>query len=242
MKSGQEAAQGITLWRRIADELEQDIAGGGYAGGEKLPGEVDMARRFGVNRHTVRRALAELSERGLVHAERGSGTYVDAVRLAYPIGARTRFSEIVGRAGHAPEGQLIAHRCEPAAPVIAGRLGLGDGAPVVCLEILRSVDGVPVSMATSHVPQALMPDAARVFARLRSMTKTLAHFGIGDYRRRRTSIKATLADAAEAKRLDLSPGRPLLVVESVDAARDGRPVLTSKARISADRVELLIEN
>src|SRR6516165_7426977 len=211
MKPAQEASPGITLWRRIADELAQDIAGGGYAGGEKLPGEVDMARRFGVNRHTVRRALAELSERGLVRAERGSGTYVDTARLAYPISARTRFSEIVGRAGHAPEGRLIAHRCEPASHEIAGRLGLANGAPVICLEILRSVDRVPMSTATSYVSQALMPDAPKVFARLRSMTKTLAHFGIDDYRRRSTTIKAALADSVQAQRLGLSPGRPLLV-------------------------------
>ena len=128
MKQAHEASPGITLWRRIADELEHEIARGGYAGGEKLPGEVDMARRFGVNRHTVRRALAELNGRGLVRAERGSGTYVDTARLAYPITVRTRFSEIVGRAGHAPEGVLIAHRCEAAPPAIAGRLGLEAGA------------------------------------------------------------------------------------------------------------------
>jgi GntR family transcriptional regulator, phosphonate transport system regulatory protein len=242
MKPAREASPGITLWRRIADELEHDIVGGGYASGERLPGEVDMACRFGVNRHTVRRALAELSERGLVRAERGSGTYVDTARLAYPIGPRTRFSEIVGRAGHAPEGRLIAHRREAASPEIAARLGLADGAPVICLEILRSADRMPIASATSHVSEALMPDAARVFARLRSMTKTLAHFGITDYRRWKTSIKAALADSVQAERLGLSPGRPLLVVEKIDVTRGGRPVLTSITRFSADRVELVVEN
>jgi GntR family phosphonate transport system transcriptional regulator len=242
MKAPQEASPGITLWRRIADELAQDIVGGDYARGEKLPGEVDMARRFGVNRHTVRRALAELSERGLVRAERGSGTYVDTARLAYPIGPRTRFSEIVGRAGHAPEGRLIAHRREPASPEIAGRLGLADGAPVICLEVLRSADGVPIASATNYMPETLMPDAARVFARLRSLTKTLAHFGITDYRRWKTSITAALADSVQAERLGLSPGRPLLVVEKIDVTPDGRPVMTSQTRFSADRVELLVEN
>lgn len=241
-KPAQEASSGITLWRRIADELAQDIGGGGYASGERLPGEVDIARRFGVHRHTVRRALAELSERGLVRAERGSGTYVDTTRLAYPISARTRFSEIVGRAGHAPEGRLIAHRCEQASSEIAGRLGVANGAPVIRLEILRSVDRVPMSTATSYVSQALMPDAPKIFARLRSMTKTLAHFGIDDYRRRSTTIKAALADSVQAARLGLSPGRPLLIVESIDVAHDGRPVLTSQARMAADRVELLVEN
>jgi GntR family phosphonate transport system transcriptional regulator len=241
MKPAQEAPSGITLWRRIADELAQDIAGGDYASGERLPGENDMARHFGVNRHTVRRALAELSERGLVRAERGSGTFVDTSRLSYPIGPRTRFSEIVGRAGHAPEGRLIAHRCEPASPEIAAGLGLVKGAPVICLEILRSADGVPVASATNYVSEALMPDAARVFARVRSLTKTLAHFGITDYRRWKTNIKAALADSVQAERLGISPGRPLLVVEKIDVTGDGRPVLTSQTRFSADRVELVVE-
>src|SRR3974377_1151748 len=111
MKPAQEPSPGVTLWRRIADELEQDIVGGGYASGERLPGEVEIAHRCGVNRHTVRRALSDVGERGLVRAERGSGTYVDTARLAYPISARTRFSEIVGRAGHGPGGRLLAPRC-----------------------------------------------------------------------------------------------------------------------------------
>ncbi len=244
MRSAEEPAGplGITLWRRIADEVEQGIVGGDYASGERLPGEVDMARRFGVNRHTVRRALAELSERGLVRAARGSGTYVGTTRLAYPISARTRFSEIVGGAGHAPEGRLIAHRREAASGEIAQRLDIAEGDAVICLEILRSADRVPISSVTSYVSAALMPEAARIFTKLRSMTKTLAHFGIDDYRRRQTSIKAALADSIQAERLGLSPGRPLLVVESINVDRSGRPVLTSQARFAADRVELLVEH
>lgn len=230
------------LWLRVADELEQNILDRAYASGERLPGEVDMARRFGVGRHTVRRALAELVERGLVRTEIGGGRYVQVVRLTYPISARTRFSEIVERAGHAPEGKLVAHRREAASRDIAARLGIADDELVIRLEILRTADGVPVSFATSYVSAAAMPEAARVFARLRSMTKTLAHFGIVDYRRRKTNIKAALADPIQAERLGLSPGRPLLIVDSIDVARNGRPVLTTKACRPADRVELLVRS
>src|ERR1700730_5116570 len=126
----------VTLWRRIADDLEQAIALGTHAAGDRLPGENEIAARFGVNRHTVRRALAELTQRGLTAAERGSATYVERKRLAYPIGARTRFSEIVGTAGRGPDGRLIAHGCEPATTDVAKRLGLDVGALVVRLEIL----------------------------------------------------------------------------------------------------------
>ena len=98
------------LWRRIADDIERSIVQGDVVPGERLPGEVEIADRFGVNRHTVRRALSELTGRGLVRAERGSGTYVETTRLPYPIRARTRFSEIVGAAGHQAGGRLSSQR------------------------------------------------------------------------------------------------------------------------------------
>src|SRR6202046_2320704 len=95
----QDTASGVALWRQVADGIERGIADGTFAAGEKLPGEIEIAETYRVNRHTVRRALATLAERGFVRAERGSGTYVEAPRLAYPIRRRTRFSEIVGGAG-----------------------------------------------------------------------------------------------------------------------------------------------
>ena len=62
------------MWRQVADHLERSIATGTYGAGSRLPGEMEIADLLGVNRHTVRRALAELSARGLVRAARGSGT------------------------------------------------------------------------------------------------------------------------------------------------------------------------
>src|SRR5215475_8478514 len=99
---------GILLWRRIADELEQSIASGVFEPGSKLPGEIEIAERFGVNRHTVRRAIAALANRGLVRAERGSGTFIEQQRIPYPIKQRTRFSEIMTGAGHMVGGRLIS--------------------------------------------------------------------------------------------------------------------------------------
>jgi GntR family transcriptional regulator, phosphonate transport system regulatory protein len=235
-------APGVTQWRRIADDLEQAIALGAHAAGDRLPGEVEIAVRFGVNRHTVRRALAELTVRGLVRAERGSGTYVERSRLAYPIGARTRFSEIVGSAGRDPGGRLIGHGREPATPEIAKQLGLKAGDAVVRLEILRSADRVPICSTTSWLPAARAPDAARVFRATRSITATLAHFGIKDYRRQSTRIAAATVDALDAERLHLVPGRAVLIVDSVNITMSGTPILTSRARFAADRVEILVES
>src|SRR3569833_2738591 len=113
------ASSGDALWRLVADGIERGIADGRFAAGDKLPGEVEIAESYRVNRHTVRRALAALAERGIVRAARGSGTYVEAQTLAYPLRSRTRFSEIVGAEGREPRGQLLSASEEPATRALA---------------------------------------------------------------------------------------------------------------------------
>ena len=233
---------GVMLWRKIADDIEHAIVRGDFAIGEKLPSEQDIADRFGVNRHTVRRALAELTVRGLVRAERGSGTYVEPTRISYPIRTRTRFSEIINAGGRMAGGRLLASSKEPAPRDIALRLDLPPNAMTVRLEILRSANRVPISLGTSWLPADLAPDAARIYRTVRSVSRLLAHIGFQDYKRRDTRVSAAVADAVHAAKLQLTPGRPLIVVDSVDIASDGRPILTSHARFAADRVDLVVEN
>jgi GntR family phosphonate transport system transcriptional regulator len=240
--SSDRTLKGVTLWRRIADDVEQQIIAGTYAVGERLPGEVEMAQRFDVNRHTVRRALAELALRGLVRAERGSGTFVEPRRIAYPIRRRTRFSEIVGGTGREAGGRLIADCEEPAASAIAERLHIAVGELVIRLEIVRSADGLPICAATTWLPAQRLSGFAQAYRSHRGMTATLAQFGIRDYRRHSTHISATSADALDAQRLRTVPGRPLLLVDSVDVLTSGEPVLTSRTRFAPDRVELVVEN
>ena len=235
------AKSGVALWRRIADELESRIAGGTYLSGSKLPGEVELADRLGVNRHTVRRAIGALAERGLVRPERGSGTYVETQRLAYPIGARTRFSEIIGQSGRMAGGRLVDSGVQTADRNIAKQLELAAGSTVIRIDALRHADNSPLCIATSWLPAERFPNAATVYARVRSMTGTLAHFGIADYRRRVTHVVAASADSLDARRLDLPDGAPILMVESVDVDDADKPILTTRARFAASRVQLVIE-
>jgi GntR family phosphonate transport system transcriptional regulator len=232
---------GVALWRRVADEIERGIATDVYRAGTRLPGEIEIAARFGVNRHTIRRALAELAERGLVRAERGSGTYIEAKRISYPIRARTRFSEIVGSSGREAGGTLIASAVEPAQADVAGRLLIARGSPVARLEVLRKADRLPICVATSWLPEQRFADAARIFAAAGSITQVLVNSGVRDYRRSSTRVNAMLASIPDAMHLKLSPGAPLLVVDSVDCDPVGKPVIATRARFAAERVEFVVE-
>jgi GntR family phosphonate transport system transcriptional regulator len=237
-----ETSTGVALWRRVADSIEQSIADGTYPRDSKLPGETEIAELHRVNRHTVRRALAALAERGLVRAERGSGTYVEAPRIAYPLRSRTRFSEIVSAGGHEAHGKLLHASIEDAPRDLAKHLGLKTGAPLLRIDALRTADRMPICVGSTWVDADRFPDGAKLYEKLQSITKVLDHYGIRDYRREWTNITAAIAEAADAARLDLALGRPVLVVEKLDTEINGKPLIVSRSRFAAERVQFVIEN
>ncbi len=174
--------------------------------GAQLPTEAALSQRFGANRHTVRRALAVLAEEGVVRAEQGRGTFVNAARrLSYRIGRRTRLSE--GLAGQAQDlhGELLSSGQENASAAVARGLGLRVGARVVRIERLSHVDGRPLSRGTSWFPYQRFPQIADVFARTGSMTRTFAELGVADYARASTRISARHGSPDEILTIGLLP-------------------------------------
>lgn len=63
-------------YRRIADDLRQQISSGVLATGQRVPSEADLMRRYGVSRGTARQGLALLEATGLVTAVHGKGRFV----------------------------------------------------------------------------------------------------------------------------------------------------------------------
>ena len=230
---------GVAAWRQIADRIEAQISSGEIAPGAQLATEAVLSGRFDVNRHTVRRALASLSERGLLRATRGRGTFVEPRPLAYPIASRTRFSEIVSRSGREPGGLLLSSGEEPANAAVAVALAVETGSPVLRLDTLRSADGVPVSCATAHVPLPRFAGMEAVFGD--GASAAFSRYGVPDYRRATTRITARIAEAEVALRLDLAPGRPVMVVDSVNVDPAGVPVQATMAYFAADRVEIVVD-
>lgn len=231
---------GLAAWRQIVDGLHAEIADERLQPGEQLPTEARLAERFGVNRHTVRRALAVLASRGLVRAAQGRGTFVEAKPLAYPIGPRTRFSEIVASAGREAWGDLVSSAHILADAVLAEALGIGVGDPVLELVTLHRADDTPISMARTALPVPRFDRLDSVYRETGSLTRAYAAFGLTDYTRRSTRITARTAGVEEARLLDLVPGRVLLVVDSVNVDPEGAPIQATRSHFAADRVELIV--
>ena len=236
------ADDGITRWRRVADGIRAAVAEGSMA--DRLPPEVELAQRFGVNRHTVRRAIAALAGDGLVRAERGRGTFVNAPvpRLSYAVGRRTRFSENVLAQSRRPGGRLIRADRVRADAEIAALLGCRVGAALHRLNSLHVADGVPLSVATSWLSAERFPDIVQHYAESGSITEALLNAGVDDYRRRETRLTAERVTPEDAEALAASPDTLVLVARALDEDLFGTPIQVLRTRFHAERMELVFRH
>lgn len=234
--------QGVALWRQIAGSLEREISAGRLPAGARLPTEAELSVRFGVNRHTVRRAMEELQTRGLVRIEQGRGSFVAEDVLDYPLGPRTRFSETIRRQNREPQGRILRLEEIDADGMVAEALKLRRGRPVVIAERLGLADGRPVVVGSHYFPAARFPGIARLLAEDSSITRALAKLGVPDYRRQVTRITARMPTAEEAMRLEQSRSRPVLVTEALNVDPAGEPVELGIACYAAGRMQILVES
>ncbi len=237
-----ERGSGIAIWKQIVADLEAGIADGRIPAGAQLPTEMELATRYKVNRHTVRRALAELANTGAIEATQGRGTFVSHHPITYPLTARTRFSEIVSAQDLQPGGRMIASAEEPARAMVAERLALKPETPVIRLEMLRVAESRPVVIGTSWFPKHLAPDLIANYAETGSITRALALAGHGDYRREASWISAQPAEPEDIRHLKLARGIPVLFVESVNVTATGTPLQFSRTRFAGDAIQLLVKS
>ncbi|MBZ4023139.1 phosphonate metabolism transcriptional regulator PhnF [Rhodobacter sp. TJ_12] len=226
------------VWASIAATLRAEIAQGVYPPGGKLPTEAALSARFGVNRHTVRHALAALAEDGLVVSRRGAGVFVAAApRTDYPLGRRVRFQQNVTASGRTPSREVLRIETRPADD--AERAALGCEA-VHLFEGISLADGLPLGQFRSSFPAKRFPDLPEKLHRLASVTAALAEAGLRDYTRASTRITAKLARAPRAGLLRVAEGAALLRTEAVNIDADGVPVEYGITWFVADRVALTV--
>ncbi|MGZ9722716.1 phosphonate metabolism transcriptional regulator PhnF [Rhizobium miluonense] len=236
---------GINLWRQIGETLAEEIGTGTFAPGDRLPPSTDLATRFGVNQHTVLRAISHLQNEGMVRIERGRGTYVADV-IPYRLGRRTRFEENLKELNHAPQRTLIAVTDIPSTPAIATHLELAPNELVTQVTVLAIADDIPISINSNFFPRSQLPgigDAFRVeAARPKPNLATqsvLAALGIADFERRKIRIRGRESTQDEARLLRMPPQENVFEVEVLNVDAEGRPIVFGQSIFCLSRVEFV---
>ncbi len=230
----------MAIWRKIHATLRSEITEGLYKTGDRLPTEKDLSERFGVNRHTVRRALAEMTTEGVISVRRGSGAYVAEGVVDYRLGPRVRFSQNVAELGRTPAHRLVGSTVRVPDERETEHLRLRPGAEVLTLELVSEVDGLPVLYASHAFPVARFPRLAQDVEETRSITAALRRYGVIDYTREWTRITARSPSRKVAAQLRQIETQPVLRVETLNLDMSGEPIEHAVAWWASARTQFVV--
>lgn len=216
-----ERAGPIPLYYQLATALEQAITSGQLPPGSRLENEIALSVRLGLSRPTVRRAIQDLVDKGLLVRRRGIGTQVVHGAVTRRIELTSLFDDL-DRTGRTPVTRVLT--CEPvqADARVAEALGLAAADHVLHIRRLRSADAVPIAVLENYLPPALI-DITGTELESKGLYQILRSRGV-TMRVARQKIGARRATPAESRLLDIGRGSPVLSMDRTAYDAGGRAV------------------
>jgi GntR family transcriptional regulator len=221
--------------------LRDRILSGAVGFGAKLPNENELAGHHGVSRVTVRRALGELARERLIERRRSAGT-----RVTYRPSPAPMTADISGvlanlaDMGRRTTVQLLSFDYVPAEGTVANSLGVTSDQLLQRSVRVRSVDGLPFSYLTTHVPENVSVTFTRQELASRPLLELLERAGV-TVEHARQRISAGLATPEVADALGLRTGSPLIELVRVVFDQSGRGVEHLHALYRPDRYTFEID-
>lgn len=230
----------VPIYEQIKNWMSEQIAAGQWPAHYKLKPEPELARDLGVNRGTLRKAIAELINSGDLVAIHGRGTFVTQRKTIDQSLTESliAFSEDLLLQGIQFETRVLQKVVVQPEARIASLLDLPASHEVLLLERVRLVDGVPLSYLRNYVPYALCRGIERVdFAQHRLFETLEGIFQLTLAWGHRT-FKAQVADAALSQLLAVETGAPVLYLNQITYLRNDHPVEVSDVWFRGDRLGL----
>jgi DNA-binding GntR family transcriptional regulator len=214
-------ASPVPLYHQAARALEQAIEDGRLPRGTKLDSELDLAERLGISRPTMRAAIKQLVDKGLLVRRRGIGTMVAPKPVRRAV-ALTSLYDDLKQAGREPQTRVLALEEALCPPDVAEHLGLGPTAPVLRFDRLRVAGSDPIALMHNVVPAGLLEIEKEDLERT-GLYDLFRGSGIAPHIATQR-VGARKAGAEEAELLEIEPGDPVLTMTRTAYDTSGRPI------------------
>src|SRR6478752_2310403 len=144
----------VPLYFQVAQQIEHAINEGDLAPGDRLDNEISLAEQFGLSRPTMRRAIQELVDKGLLVRKRGVGTQVVHGEVSRPVELTSLFDDLK-RNGQSPQTTLLLKELVPSDDHITAQMELPESGFVLHLRRLRFANGEPLAILENYLPEDL---------------------------------------------------------------------------------------
>jgi GntR family transcriptional regulator len=224
----------VPVYAQIADLLRDQIADGVYRPGEAIPTVAELSATFGVASMTVRHAISQLSQEGVVSREQGRGTFVQTPRLS-----TVRFDlDDLTRQLLDPEleEELLDVSTIKATPRIAAKLAIHKGANVTAIKRRLVRRGEPIFYHSRYVTSDSKLRLVEAEEHPSSLRGLFLGFGEGGIKNGWLTIHSSVLSEGEARALKEDVDSPAWVVEHLYYDFGGRPVIWGRFICGADRL------
>jgi DNA-binding GntR family transcriptional regulator len=211
----------IPLYFQIATRLEKAIKDGTLPAGARLENEIAFGERLGLSRPTVRRAIQDLADKGLLVRRRGIGTQVVHGQVTRGVELTSLHEDLV-RSGFKPSTQILKYEVTKADKNIAEKLDIEVGSKILYLKRLRLADNVPMSVLENYLP-ADLADIAESDLAEHGLYQMLRARGV-NIRVAKQRIGARKASREESDLLSIEKSSALLAMDRTAYDNSGRAV------------------
>lgn len=215
----------------IADRIET----GEWQPGDRVPSEVELVKQFGVSRTTVRLALADLANQGLLTRLQGRGTFVAQPRIRQHPNRLTSFTQDMQARGKHATSRLLRLEVVPASPSAARALEREPGASLIVLKRLRLADELPMAIETSYLVYELCKALLKLDLTSRSLYHTLSVELNIIPAQANQEMQAVVCPPEEARLLGVPRGSPALHIIRTTYDQTGRPFEHVESYYRGDR-------
>jgi GntR family transcriptional regulator len=216
------------LHTQLKESLLDAIVNGDYTPGTQLPSQRELCRRYDMSHMTVRRAINELVQEGVIYAVPGKGIYVSPQSRMVEYDSLQGFEQQLARFGMEPTSRVLEARLVPASTVLAQLLKMPAGAPLVFFRRLQLANGRPHAVTTAHLPHTLCPGILEQDLLGHSLFATLREVYGLKLAGSDNVVSAQLADEETACLLELTQPASLLVREQITYLDTGQPIEFSR--------------
>ena len=227
-----QAESSSPLYHQLMQRISADIEKGTYPVGSRIPPEHELEQLYQVSRVTVRRALAELTDEGLLERKQGKGTFVSLPKIRQTLKSLHSFHDSCRLNNMTPATEVIYVRETAASQADVEEMNLPMGSRVLETLRVRRADGVPVVLERNRfsLAYAWLQDqdlSGSLYALLREYgvePKLAIH-----------DVSLHFAGDEEAGLLGIETGAPLIRLHEVIYDQRGRPLHNSIQLIRGER-------
>ncbi len=228
----------MPLHAQLERILREDIVSGSYGAGSLFPTEREIAETYHVSRTTIRSAMEELVRLGFLTRQQGKGTFVTRSRKAFDATRLSSFTEDMEKEGRVAAARVLAFRREP--PPAAAQDHFGTNVDRVWkIRRLRTADGEPVAIQTSHIRADRYQLAAGELDNASLYELLNDKYGVVTTSADEV-ITAQVANRRDAGHLQIRPGEPLLCVDRFAFTQHGEPLEFVQIQYRADRYRFFV--